>query len=395
MVMGRNEVSAAVFAKGGCCGLKAGLGHATSPACHAPLQHPQTLIGVIYDLSMSESSRIYILGLGSIGCFIAHSLQSLPNPPLVTLLVHRESLLQEYASNDYKISLQVGEDGIPQKQGPFDCELIGDSSSGNPIDHLIVCVKAPATASALDPIKHRIRKHSTVCFFQNGMGQIARLNQRVFQTPSERPRYLFGIVRHGVYLKSATEAVLSGLSGCAEIGKVPSPDLAPTSGNSEFLLNNLLQAPTLRCTKLEWTDLLQVQLLKLAANCVLNPLTAILNVRNGAIKKNPEVEPLYRNLLKEISTVFANLPELQALSHDPTRFSADALETSMLDTVDKTAGNSSSMREDILKGRGTEIEYMNGWIVDRGEELGIQCPTNAFLTQLILAKSSAKASDVI
>ncbi|CAG8113168.1 unnamed protein product [Penicillium olsonii] len=337
------------------------------------------------------ASRVHILGLGSIGSFIAHSLRSLPNPPAVTLLVHRESLYREYAAKSWKIGLQVSETGPVQEQGPFDRELISNCGS-DPIDHLIVCVKAPATASALEPIKHRLGKHSTLCFFQNGMGQIERLNQRVFHNASERPSYLFGIVRHGVYLKSPTEAVLSGLSGCAEIGKVPS-DSIPAPGSSDFLLNTLLQAPNLRCTQVEWADLLQIQLLKLATNCVLNPLTAILNIRNGAIKNKPAVETIYRDILKEISLVFANLPELQALPHDRSRFSSSALEASMLDTVDKTAGNSSSMREDILKGRGTEIEYMNNWIVNRGEELGIPCPANRLMTQLILAKTLTKASD--
>jgi 2-dehydropantoate 2-reductase len=121
-------------------------------------------------------------------------------------------------------------------------------------------------------------------------------------------------------------------------------------------------------------------------------LTALLNVRNGEIKNNAAIQPLFRDLLKEISAVIEGLPELKDLPYDSNRFSTTTLETVMLDTVDKTAGNSSSMREDILKGRATEIEHMNGWIVKRGQELGVQCPTNSFVTQLILAKSSHTAS---
>jgi 2-dehydropantoate 2-reductase len=45
------------------------------------------------------------------------------------------------------------------------------------------------------------------------------------------------------------------------------------------------------------------------------------------------------------------------------------------------------MREDIRKGRETEIEYINGWIVRRGRELGIDCVVNESITQLVLAKS--------
>jgi 2-dehydropantoate 2-reductase len=337
--------------------------------------------------------KIHVLGLGSIGTFVAHSLRSLPNPPSVTLLIHREGLYQDYISKDGSISLQVGEKGTPQEQRGFDFELMnGSVTSLEPIHHLLVCVKASATVSALQPLKHRLGQHSTVCFFQNGMGQIEELNERIFKTHSTRPIYLFGILRHGVYMKSSTEAVLSGVTGCVEIGIVPPENSASTTTHSQFLLDQLLQSPALRCKKLEWIDLLRVQLLKLATNCVLNPLTALLDVRNGEIKNNPAISSLICKILNEISLVFERLPDFQTLPRDGRCFSSATLEEVMLDTVDKTAGNSSSMREDILKGRATEIEYMNGWIVKRGAELNIACPINDFVTHLVLAKSSCKPS---
>ena len=339
------------------------------------------------------AQKIHILGLGSIGTFVAHSLRCLPNPPPVTLLVHRKGLYEEYASRNGKISLQVGEQGVPQEQHGFDFELMNASAtSTEPIHNLIVGVKASATVSALEPLKHRLGQRSTICFFQNGMGQIDELNERVFKTHSTRPTYLTGIVRHGVYMKSPTEAVLSGVNGCIEIGVVPSKDSTSTPPQTQFLLDHLLRSCALRCTQLEWVDLLLVQLLKLATNCVLNPLTALLDVRNGEIKDNPAMMPLARRILEEISLVFEHLPELNALPRDPTRFSHFTLEKVMLDTVDKTAGNSSSMREDIRKGRATEIEYMNGWIVRQGTKLGIRCPTNDLVTHLVLAKGSYKPS---
>ena len=51
------------------------------------------------------------------------------------------------------------------------------------------------------------------------------------------------------------------------------------------------------------------------------------------------------------------------------------------------------MREDIRKGRETEIEYINGWIVRRGRELGIDCVANESITQLVLAKSHQDGRD--
>ncbi|KAJ5778242.1 2-dehydropantoate 2-reductase family protein [Penicillium odoratum] len=326
---------------------------------------------------------IYILGLGSIGSFIAQSLRSLADPPLVTLLVHRETLFQELSANDWKLGLRVGEDGELKQSSGFDAELLGKTISTSPIRHLIVAVKASATVSALEPLKDRIGRDTTICLFQNGLGQIDDLNQQLFPDPSIRPTYMCGIIRHGVYLKSASEAILSGPNGCVDVGFVEEEN----ERHHRFLVDTLVQSPMLRCAELKQADLLRVQLFKLATNCVLNPLTALLDIRNGELLTNPALWPLQRQILEEISQVFMKLPEIKSLVHDRSLFSVTSLETILRDTVEKTARNSSSMREDVKKGRSTEIDNINGWIIKRGKGLGIDCPVNTCLTQLILAKT--------
>lgn len=335
---------------------------------------------------------VHVLGLGSIGSFVAHSLRSLPNPPSVTLLVHRSDLYQELSSKGRKLGLRLGEHGTLQEQGGFEAELLekSKSASSDRIHNLIVAVKAPATVNALAPIKHRLGPHSTICLFQNGMGQIEDLNERLFPDVATRPTYMLGIMRHGVYMKSQTEAILASPNGSAALGIVENANVSSEESQPQFLLETLLNAPLLRCEKMNWSDLLQVQLLKLAANCVLNPLTAILDVRNGRIKDNEALRPLQRRLLEEISMVFEALPELQNVPRDRNPFSVASLEAMVMDTIEKTAQNSSSMREDLRKGRAPEIEYINGWIVRRGRELGIDCQANSFVTQLVLAKSSLR-----
>lgn len=337
---------------------------------------------------MTPAARsVHVLGLGSIGSFVAHSLRSLPDPPSVTLLLHRSDLYQELSSKGRKLGLRLGENGSLQEKGGFDAELLGRSASSDRIHNLIVAVKAPATVNALEPIRHRLGPHSTICLFQNGMGQIEDLNERLFPDVASRPTYVLGIMRHGVYMKSPTEAILASPNGSAALGVVENASTSRGESQPQFLLEALLNAPFLHCEKMAWSDLLQVQLLKLAANCVLNPLTAILDVRNGCIKDNPALWPLQRRLLEEISSVFEALPEFQHLPRDRNPFSVASLEAMVMDTIEKTAQNSSSMREDIRKGRATEIEYINGWIVKRGRDLGIDCPANSLVTQLVLAKS--------
>ncbi|GLA52377.1 2-dehydropantoate 2-reductase (Ketopantoate reductase) (KPA reductase) (KPR) [Aspergillus niger] len=338
------------------------------------------------------SQRIHLIGLGSIGTLIAHSLRSLPTPPPITILLHRESAYQDFLSGGSKLRLQIGEDGPTQETTGYDAELLQGES---PIHHLIVAVKASATIPALRSIQHRLGRHSVICLFQNGLGQIEELNERLFTDPLTRPTYMFGIMRHGVYIKAPFEAVLAGLTGSCALGIVNNDQQASSlsasstaSVQSRFLINRLVEAPIVRCSELPWMELHQAQLLKLATNCVVNPLTALLDVRNGSLLANPELQEMQRQLLQEISLVFRRLPELQGLPDVEEQFSVARLEEQLIGNIEKTASNSSSMREDVRAGRATEIAFINGWIVRRGQQLGLDCPTNRCLTQLILAKSS-------
>src|SRR5260370_34944953 len=42
-----------------------------------------------------------------------------------------------------------------------------------------------------------------------------------------------------------------------------------------------------------------------------------------------------------------------------------------------------SMGQDMVKGRRTEIQFLNGFVVKKGEEVAISAPTNAILTHIL------------
>jgi len=52
----------------------------------------------------------------------------------------------------------------------------------------------------------------------------------------------------------------------------------------------------------------------------------------------------------------------------------------------KTRENVSSMLADVRAGRRTEVEYMNGWVVRRGEEMGVRCVMNFMIKELVKGK---------
>lgn len=137
-----------------------------------------------------------------------------------------------------------------------------------------------------------------------------------------------------------------------------------------------------------------MQLEKLAVNCIVNPLTVLLDARNGALLYNYALTRTMRLLLSEISLVIRTLPELQYIPNVQSRFDPGRLETIVVGVANKTKDNISSMLADTRVGRQTEIDYINGWIVKRGEELGVRCLMNYMIMQMVKGKAGMIAREV-
>lgn len=130
-------------------------------------------------------------------------------------------------------------------------------------------------------------------------------------------------------------------------------------------------------------DIEVMQWHKLCLNSVLNPLTALLDVPNGSILDLLH-GPLLAGLVHELHLV--------ARRHLGRRWiygERDIME-GVRELINATAGNSSSMREDLRLGRESEISHMNGAIERLGREYGIPCPLNAAISQLLIEISAAR-----
>ena len=112
---------------------------------------------------------------------------------------------------------------------------------------------------------------------------------------------------------------------------------------------------------------------KVAVSAAINPLTAILNVPNGALLKNPEIRQLMRDLVVEASKVAST--EGYRFDHSLVEYA----ERVCRDTKD----NISSMLQDVRAGRQTEIESISGEILRRGESASLPAPRTRVAWQLI------------
>lgn len=322
----------------------------------------------------SPSNRIHILGLGNLGRLFAHALAKADSTTPITLLLHRAGLVEEWEQAGRRI--EVITDGIPDQTGNFDVELVSPEGSQAVIDNLIVATKTINTASALAAIKHRLRSASTILLTQNGMGTVSELDEEVFKDPLTRPNYLASVTSHGVYSLGPFRSVHAGLADVA-IGRVAQ------SAAPHYLIDKIVHAPVLSAREVTPTELLFLQLQKLVVNAMINPLTVIFNCRNGELFDREPIMQVMRQLLREASQVIQSLPEVKNNPTSKLRFSEQNLESTVLDVAKKTAKNTSSMLQDVRAGRDTEIDYINGYVVNRGKLAGIDCTNNEKLVGMV------------
>ena len=134
---------------------------------------------------------------------------------------------------------------------------------------------------------------------------------------------------------------------------------------------------------------------KLAANCVINPLTAIFKCKNGELLQQSSFEKLQRDVISEIVRVYSELHQQQdgedtTTTTMPITLTEESLTKFVLQVINDTAANRSSMYQDLISHQQkSEIDHLNGYVVRMADKLDIKCPVNEHIVEQIQEISSA------
>jgi 2-dehydropantoate 2-reductase len=123
-------------------------------------------------------------------------------------------------------------------------------------------------------------------------------------------------------------------------------------------------------------DIERVLWAKLAVNCAINPLGALNGVENGALLERPEWRDAMAAAAREVARVAAG--QGIVLEADPA---AQAFEVAR-----RTAGNLSSMLQDLRRGSPTEIDAICGAVVEHARRLGLGAPVSDSLWRAVRAR---------
>lgn len=346
---------------------------------------------------------LHVMGAGSIGLLYAAKMQevltlnSSKSQPPVTLLMrphHEPFLIRDEDSNGHEqliapvTMLRSGE--VTNYKIPV--EIIGETDKDiSAIHTLLLCTKANDACTALDSVWSRLQPKSSQTHRKPKLiilsnGALAIRDAILRDISADDVEIVFASTTHGAYKDNAVETKYcirhagEGLTHCTD---------------GEFIRI---------CRGIGWksyemTDFEMNLMLwkKLAVNCVINPLTAIYNVKNGelvGLQHSQDVKTIMTKLLEEVSSVALKEVELhQALKSSRSKetmqsvrkeLSIKSLQTFVDKVIKDTADNISSMLQDAKSDRVTEVQYLNGHICRLGrEKYNMECPYNASMCSAV------------
>jgi 2-dehydropantoate 2-reductase len=293
-----------------------------------------------------------IVGAGSVGGFFgAHLAKGNPNVsfllrPRTLQAVREHGLILRSASGTLTIRPPAASD--PR-------ELVRP-------DLVILAVKAYDLDEALDQLEPVLTPRTVLLTLQNGVDTEDRIVARL-----QRDCVVGGVAF--IYSKIVEPGVIEHYKrGAVAIGEM-------MGHRSERLgmIADLFGQAGISCRISD--DIRRSKWEKMCWNCVFNPLTVLLDDRVAKALDHPEMMGVIRQIVEEVSAVSAALkvplaPDMAEKTVEATQSIRD-IHTSMYD--------------DWKAGRPSEIDWLNGYVVRKGRELGIPTPVNEALTAMVKA----------
>jgi len=283
----------------------------------------------------NTTANWFILGAGAMGCLWAASLKEAQQTcSLIIRPESREKYNKQYLTlkDNQNIKQFIVHHTTPQQ-------------ITEPIQRLIIAVKANDAINAINSIRNKIAKKAVVVILINGIG----IQEKIAEILLGR-HTLIGCSTDGAWTDRPLSVTHAG-KGLTWIGTTTNHPIItlPYMPRLDIRYSNNIQ-----CKRWE----------KLVINSVINGLTARYHCLNGELLSSEE-----------------RIKRVEALAHESERVLTKSsiclpkhtLELSMA-VIKNTSTNKSSTLQDVEKNRMTELPWINGFLLSEGERLRIKLP---------------------
>jgi 2-dehydropantoate 2-reductase len=299
--------------------------------------------------------RIVIVGAGAMGSLFGFLFRRagidvwlLDKHPQLSNHIKEYGLRVEGISGDHRLSIPI----------TTDAGEIGQT------DLIIIFVKSYDTNQAISDARPLIGQRSVVLTLQNGIGNVEAIAK-----VAGAERTMAGTTAQGATMLGPGHIRHAGI-GETIIGEL--------NGNRTERLERIRDVLCSAGLDVKFTqDITGLLWSKLLINAGINPLTGITGLRNGQLTDYEETMKIMERVLVEAGKVISR-KAIHLAYEDPI--------SKVTSVCKATAANMSSMLQDLLNRKKTEINYINGVIAREGEQAGINTPINRALTHLIQFK---------
>ena len=306
--------------------------------------------------------RIGIIGVGAMGCLFGAFLAPLAN---VTLLGHWSEQIAALSQAGLAV---IGVDGRSTNHA---IRATNDHTTITPVDLALILVKSRQTEQAAALAQQILAPNGLAVTLQNGLGNREQLTAVLGQN-----RTALGITAQGATMLEPGKVRHAG-HGPTHLAYTPKTKERLTAVAHLFNQAGLTTHLVDNVDSLIWG--------KLAINCGINPLTALLGKPNGFLAENEAAKQVMMAAAQETAVVAHKL--------GITLPYPDAGQQA-LTVAQSTAANHSSMLQDIQRGAPTEIEAICGAVVGYGRQAGFATPINEKLHQLVANHQRLKIEDL-
>jgi 2-dehydropantoate 2-reductase len=302
--------------------------------------------------TVETNPHLIIAGTGAMACLFGARLAQVAR---VTLTGSWDAGLAAIRESGIAVDEPPGRPPVTVATAPWHAAIA-------PADLVLVLVKSWQTAAVGSRLQHLLKPEGVALTLQNGLGNLEML----------APRTCLGVTYMGATLLGP--------------GRVRPAGTGPTWISGPTWIVRLFRSAGIGA---ESADPQQVDGLlwgKLAVNCGINALTALLRVPNGELLRRPDALHLMRRAAMECAEV-AGAKGIVLPFPDPAE--------RVCEVARLTAANYSSMLQDVLRGAPTECAAINGAVADWGARLGVATPVNEALLRLVrsLAATPSGATD--
>ena len=303
------------------------------------------------DTNMPQSTsgiaplNVAVIGAGAVGCYFGGMLARAGH---TVTLIARPAHVDAIQAHGLRMQTKTFDEQVPVAAST---EI--ESVQGAQL--ILFCVKSTDTESAALQALPHLARQAVVLSLQNGVNNGDRLRQLL---PDQ-------------VVASAVVYVATEMAGPGHVKHHGRGELVvePFAGSSA-VTKALIEAGV----KTEVFDNVRGALwLKLIINCAYNAISAITQLPYGKTAIGDGVQDVMRDAVSECLAV-AKAQGVE-VAGDP-----DAAVRMIFETM---SGQFSSTAQDLARGKPSEIDYLNGFIVRRGEALGIATPVNRTLWSLV------------